>query len=168
MDDRELLIEKIMRGDAVNVDDVAQHQFKRELIEINAEAARRLDAEKSRREAAEARENQITALLKLDEQVERLYLEDVDNERRRNEVLIPIAEREIEIRRDWNQTRRKFVQIFHQINGSTYDFRAVNNPLIGELRSRGAALSKVNIDVHEIPYSPSALVILDEREKGKS
>jgi hypothetical protein len=166
MDDREKLIERIMRGDAVNIDDVAQHNFKRELIEINEEAARRLTAEAARREAAEARENLITELLKLDEQVEQLYLEDVANVRRRNEVLRPIAEREIEIRKDWNQTQRKFIQIFHTLNGSTYDFRAVNNPLIGELRSRGAALSKVNIPVHEIPYSSSALSILEEREKG--
>jgi hypothetical protein len=166
MDDREKLIERIMRGDAVNVDDVAQHNFKRELIEINEEAARRLDVEKSRREAAEARENQITELLRLDEEVERLYLEDADNERRRNEVLRPIADREIEIRRNWNQTQRKFIQIFHTLNGSTYDFRSVNNPLISELRSRGAALSKINIPVHELLYSPLANMILDEREKG--
>jgi hypothetical protein len=166
MDDREKLIERIMRGDAVNVDDVAQHQFSRELIEINEEAARRLTAEAARREAAEARENLITELLTLDAEVENLYLEDVDNERRRNEVLRPIAEREVEIRKDWNQTQRKFIQIFHSLNGSTYDFRAVNNPLIGELKGRGAALSKINIPVHELPYSPSANMILDEREKG--
>ncbi len=166
MDDRELLIEKIMRGDAVTESDVAQHNFSRELLQLNEEAARRVAAEKASREAAEKRENQITELLTLDAEVEKLYLEDVDNERRRNEVLIPIAEREIEIRRDWDQTQRKFIQIFHLLNGSTYDFRSVNNPLIGELRSRGAALSKINIPVHEIPYSPSALVILDEREKG--
>jgi predicted transcriptional regulator len=166
MDDREKLIERIMRGDAVNVDDVAQHNFKRELIEINEEAARRLTAEAARREVAEARENLITELLTLDAEVERLYLEDVDNERRRNEVLRPIAEREVDVRREWNQTQRKFIQVFHSLNGSTYDFRSVNNPLIGELRSRGAALSKINIPVHEIPYSPSAIMVLEEREKG--
>jgi hypothetical protein len=166
MDAREKLVERIMRGGVVTESDVAQHNFKRELVEINAEAARRVAAETARREAAEKRENQITELLNLDAAVEKLYLEDVDNERRRNEVLIPIAEREIEIRRDWNQTQRKFIQIFHSLNGSTYDFRAVNNPLIGELRSRGAALSKINIPVHELLYSTSALSILEEREKG--
>jgi tRNA G18 (ribose-2'-O)-methylase SpoU len=166
MDERELLIERIMRGDAVNIDDVAQHNFKRELLEINNEAARRLDAETTRREAAKFRENQITELLKLDAAVEQLYLDDEANERRRNEVLQPIAEREIEIRLHLNQKQRKFIQIFHTLNGSTYEFRSVNNPLIGELRSRGAALSKINIPVHEIPYSPSAIMVLEEREKG--
>jgi hypothetical protein len=165
MDDRELLVEKVMRGGVVTESDVAQHNLKRELVEINAEAARRLDAEEANRVAVEARENKITELLTLDAEVEKLYLDNADNERHRAEVLRPIAEREIEIRTALYQSQRKFIQVFHSLNGSTYDFRSVNNPLIGELRSRGAMLSKINIPVREIPYSPSALSVLEEREK---
>jgi hypothetical protein len=168
MDDRELLVEKVMRGGVVTESDVAQHNLKRELVQINAEAARRLEAEKANREAVEARESQIKELLNLDASVEKLYLENADNERRREEVLRPIAEREIEIRTALYQAQRKFNQIFHETNGVAYDFR-VNNSLVEELRSRGAMLGSINIPVHELPYSPSAIMLLEAREKeGKS
>jgi hypothetical protein len=168
MDGREKLIEKIIKGGVVTESDIAQHQFSRELVELNAEASRRVAAETTRREAAEAREAQITELIELDAEVERLYIENESNEQRKAEILKPLAEREIEIRVDWDKTRRKFVQIFHHLAGSTYDFRSVNNELIKELRGRGAVLSKMNIDVFQIPISPLARVILDEREKTKS
>jgi hypothetical protein len=165
MDDREKLIERIMRGGVVTESDVAQNNLKRELITLNAEAARRLDAEKANREATEARENKITELLKMDADVEKLYLENADNERRRDEVLRPIAEREIEIRTALYASQRKFNQVFHETNGVAYDFR-VNNSLVEELRSRGAMLDSINIPVHELPYSPMAIMVLEEREKG--
>lgn len=168
MDDRELLVERVMRGGVVTESDVAQHNLKRELVGINAEAARRLDAEEANRVAVEARESQITELLKMDADVEKLYLQNADNERRREEVIRPIAEREIEIRTALYQAQRKFNQIFHELHGVAYDFR-VNNSLVEELRSRGAMLESLKIPVHEIPYSPSAIMVLEAREKeGKS
>ena len=41
--DRENFIEKVMRGEKVNLDDVAQNQAQRELKAIQTEAAQRLD-----------------------------------------------------------------------------------------------------------------------------
>ncbi len=166
--EREIFIEKVMRGEEVNLDDVAKSHAQNELIEIKSEAARRLDKEKSRREAAERRDTQIAELLRLDAEIEWISRENDDNDRRRVEAMRPFADRELELQKDWSQARSKFHQIFHQINGSTYDFRVVDNPLIAELKSRGAELKNINVDLFHAPLSPSANMVLKERERGKS
>jgi hypothetical protein len=54
------------------------------------------------------------------------------------------------------------------VSGDHYNFRVVNNPLIAELRKSGAVLDKVNVSILEIPVSPAANMLLEERRRERS
>ncbi len=161
--DREVLIQKAMRGEKLSVDDIAQNQAERELNSIETEAARRLDDERRRQEAAGRREQQINELLRLAEEATTTCGDSEENERRKNEVLREFAGKEIELRGKYYQVYVKFTAIFHQVSGEAYDRRLVTNPVLRELRERGADLSKVDFELVKIPASPMAQMLSDER-----
>jgi hypothetical protein len=163
--DREIFIEKVMRGEKLSVDDIARNQAQRELKAIETEAAQRLDDERRRREAAERRERQIVELMRLAEEATTTHAENVENERRKNEVLREFAGRELEIRGKYYQTYSKFSEIYHQLSGEAYDHRRVNNPVLRELRERGADLDKVDFELVRVPVSPMAQMLSDERRR---
>lgn len=161
--DRENFIEKVMRGEKVNLDDVAQNQAQQELAAIEAEAHRRLDEENRGRESAERRKSQILELIELGAEAEKICAENVDNERRRTEMLRTFAESELEIRGKYHQTFSKFSRIYHELSGEAYDFRRQSNPLLQELKNRGAVLDKLDFQLTQTPLSPMAQVVADER-----
>lgn len=163
---RENFIEKVMRGEKVNVDDVAQNHAQQELKAIEAEAARRLDEENNRREAEERRESQIVEMLRLDEESREIYSNSEENERRKNEMLRQFAGSELEIRGKYYQTYAKFSQIFQELSGQAYDKRLVSNPILRELKERGAVLDKIDIELVRLPLSPMAQMLSDERHRG--
>jgi hypothetical protein len=86
-----------------------------------------------------------------------------ENERRKNDVLREFAGRELIIRGKQYQIYSKFSEIFHQLGGEAYDRRLVTNPVLRELRERGADLSKVDFELVKIPASPMAQMLSDER-----
>lgn len=161
--DREVLIEKVMRGEKLDVDDIARQQAQRELEAIESEAAQRLDDGRRRQQAAERREQQIVELMRLAEEATTTHAANVENERRKTEVLREFAGRELEIRGKQYQIYSKFSEIFHQLGGEAYDRRLVSNPVLGELRERGADLDKVDFELVRVPLSPMAQMLSDER-----
>jgi hypothetical protein len=163
--DRETFIEKVMRGEKLSVGDVAQNQAERELKSIETEAAQRLDDGRRRQEAAERREQQIVELMRLGEEATTSHADNVENERRKNEVLREFAGRELEIRGKYYQIYSKFSEIFHQLGGEAYDRRLVSNPVLRELMERGADLDKVDFELVKIPASPMAQMLSDERRR---
>lgn len=166
--DRETFVERVMRGDEVKLDEIVKNRAEQELESIRTEAAQRMDDERRQREAAELRESQIVELLALSKEAETILVENAENERRRLEVLRGFAESELDIRGRYHQTYSKFSQIYHRLGGEAYDFRHVSNPLLNELRERGAVLDKLDIQLTQIPLSPLAQQIADERYRGKS
>lgn len=166
MENREIFIEKAMRGEKLSVDDIARNQAQRELEAIETEATRRLDDERRRREAAGRREQQIVELMRLAEEATTTHAENGENERRKTAVLREFAGRELELRGKYYQIYSKFSEIFHQLSGEPYDKRRVSNALIQELRERGADLDKVDFEIAKIPASPMAQMLSDERRRG--
>jgi hypothetical protein len=154
--DREIFIEKAMRGEEISVDDVAQNQAEQELKAIEAEAAQRLDDGRRRQQAAERREQQIVELIRLAEEATTTCGASEENERRKNEVLREYAGRELKLRANYYQIYSKFSEIFHQLGGEPYDRRLVSNPVVRELRERGADLDKVDFELVKISASPMA------------
>jgi hypothetical protein len=165
MNNREIFIEKVMRGEKVNVDDVAQNQAQQELKAIETEAARRLDEENRRREGVEKRESQILELMRLGEEAAKIFADTEENERRKNEMLRQFAGSELEIRGKYYQTYSMFSQIFQELSGQAYDKRLMSNSVIRELKERGAVLDKVDIELVRIPLSPMAQLLSDERHR---
>jgi hypothetical protein len=163
--DRETFIEKAMRGEEISVDDIARNQAQRELKSIETEAAQRLDDGRRRREAAERREQQIVELMRLAEEATTTHADNIENERRKNEVLREFAGRELELRGKYYQIYSKFSEIFHQLGGEPYDRRLGSNPVLRELRERGADLDKVDFELVKIPASPMAQMLSDERRR---
>jgi hypothetical protein len=163
--DREIFIEKAMRGEEISVDDIARNQAQRELEAIETEAAQRLDDGRRRQEAAERREQQIVELMRLAEEATTTHADNAENERRKNSVLREYAGREIELRGKQYQIYSKFSEIFHQLGGEAYDRRLVSNPVLRELRERGADLDKVDIELVRVPLSPMAQMLTDERRR---
>jgi hypothetical protein len=163
--DREIFIEKAMRGEEISVDDIARNQAKRELKSIETEAAQRLDDGRRRQQATERREQQIVELMRLGEEATTTHAENIENERRKNDVLREFASRELEIRANYYQIYSKFSEIFHQLGGEAYDRRLVSNPVLKELRKRGAELDKVDFELVKIPASPMAQMLSDERRR---
>lgn len=163
--DRENFIEKVMRGEKVNLDDVAQNQAQQELSAIEAEARRRMDEENRRREAVEKRESQIVELMRLGAEAAKIYADSEENERRKTEMLRQFAGSELEIRGKYYQTYSKFSEIFHQLSGEAYDRHLVSNSVLRELRERGAVLDKVDIELVRLPLSPMAQMLSDERHR---
>jgi multidrug efflux pump subunit AcrA (membrane-fusion protein) len=163
--DREIFIEKAMRGEQISVGDVAQNQAERELKSIETEAAQRLDDERRRQEAAERREQQIVELMRLAEEATTTHADSEENERRKNEVLRQFAGRELELRGKYYQIYSQFSTLFHELGGEAYDRRLVSNPALRELMERGADLSKVDFELVKIPASPMAQMLSDERRR---
>ncbi len=163
--DREIFIEKVMRGEKLDVDDIARNQAERELEAIESEAAQRLDDGRRRQQAAERREQQIVELMRLAEEATATHADNVENERRKNEVLREFAGRELELRGKYYQIYSKFSEIFHQLGGEPYDRRLGSNPVLRELRERGADLDKVDFELVKIPASPMAQMLSDERRR---
>ncbi len=163
--DREIFIEKVMRGEKLDVDDIARNQAERELEAIEGEAAQRLDDGRRRQQAAERREQQIVELMRLAEEATTTHADNVENERRKNEVLREFAGRELELRGKYYQIYSKFSEIFHQLGGEPYDRRLGSNPVLRELRERGADLDKVDFELVKIPASPMAQMLSDERRR---
>ncbi len=168
MHTREDFIKRIMNGGEVTMNDLDNSRYMAELNEIREEAAERLEVQRIEHKRAEQRKLQIKELLRLDAEVERISYDDELNEQRRNEVLRPIAVRELKLREEWHSKRSQFHQLFAQVSGDHYNFRVVNNPLIAELRKSGAVLDKVNVSILEIPVSPAANMLLEERRRERS
>ena len=160
---REVLIEKVMRGEKLDVDTIARNQAERELKSIETEAAQRLDDERRRREAAERREQQIVELMRLAEEATTTRADNLDNERRKTEVLREFAGREIELRGKYYQIFSQFSLIFQQLSGEAYDRRRGSNPVLRELLERGAVLDEVDFEITKFPVSPMAQTLLNER-----
>jgi hypothetical protein len=163
--DREIFIGKVMRGEEISVDDIARNQAQRELKSIETEAAQRLDDGRRRQQAAERREQQIVELMRLAEEATTTHADNVENERRKTEVLREFASRELEIRSNYYQIYSKFSEIFHQLGGEPYDRRLGSNPVLRELTQRGADLDKVDFELIKIPASPMAQMLSDERRR---
>jgi flagellar biosynthesis GTPase FlhF len=163
--DRETFIEKAMRGEEISVDDIARNQAQRELEAIENEAAQRLDDGRRRQEVAERREQQINELLRLAEEATTTHADNVENERRKNEVLREFAGRELELRGKYHQIYSKFSEIYHQLGGEAYDRHRVNNPVLRELTQRGADLDKIDFELVKIPASPMAQMLSDDRRR---
>jgi hypothetical protein len=163
--DREIFIEKVMRGEKLDVDEIARNQAQRELKSIETEAAQRLDDGRRRQEAAERREQQIVELMRLAEEATTTHADNVENERRKNEVLREFAGRELELRGKYYKIYSKFSEIFHRLGGEPYDRRLVSNPVLRELTERGADLDKVDFELVKIPVSPMAQMLSDERRR---
>lgn len=166
--DREVFVERVMRGEEVNLDDVGKLQAEQELESIRAEAAQRIDAERRRQAAAELRESQIAEMVTLAAEAGRVLAEDAENERRKLEVLRSFAEKEIEIRGRYNQTFAKFTQIFQQLGDGAYQNPFAPSPVSDELKERGADLRNLELELTRRPLSPMAQQIADERYRRKS
>lgn len=166
--DREIFIERVMRGEKLELDEVVKNQAQDELKSIEAEAVDRLETERRRQKEIELREAQFVEMVELAEQAAKIFAENVENEQRRIEVLRTFAEIELKIHGRYHQTFSKFSQIFHNLSGEAYDFRRVSNPILIELKNRGAVLDNLDIEITRRPLSPMAQTIADERYYKKA
>ncbi len=161
--DRENFIEKVMRGEDVKLDEVLRNQAQQELNSIKSEAAQRLDDERRQREVAERRESQIMELIELGAEAEKILAENSENEQRRTEAMRTFAESELDLRGRYHLTFSRFSQIYQSLSGEAFDFRRQSNSLHRELKERGAVLDKLDFQLTQIPLSPMAQKIADER-----
>jgi hypothetical protein len=167
MNTQEQFIEQIMQGGVVTVEDIAQSQLELELTKLKLIAAQRLEDEKAERERINRRKLEISEMLELDAETQRLYDEYDENFRQCLEAMQPFADRELEIRAASSQKFSKFSQIYHKLNGAAYNHPFTKTPLSIELKEMGAALTAIDDPLHKSPFSPPINLVLNYRESGK-
>jgi hypothetical protein len=167
MSRQEEFIDKIMQGGEVSVEDIAQSQFELELSKLKSIAAQRLEDEKTERERINRRKLEITEMLELDAETQRLFDEYDENFRQCLEAMQPFADRELEIRAASDKAWLKFSQIYHKLNGAAYNHPFTKTPLSIELKEMGAALTAIDDPLHKSPFSPPINLVLNYRQSGK-
>ncbi len=168
MNTQEEFIEKIMKGGEVSVEDIAQSQLELELSKLKSIAAQRLEAEKIERERINCRRLEISELLELAAETQRLCDESEENYRQCLAAMEPFADRELALRAASNQNWSKFNQIYHKLNGAAYDRFSVTNPLLIELKEMGAVLAAIDDPLHKFPLSAPTSLVLGKPQSGNT
>lgn len=159
------LIEKLMAGETVTVDDVLRPIAQAKLVELREAANQRATEARRKLEAEQAREVAIETLLSLDRECQSIAEQLSKNGNDRRAAMRPFDERELALRQQWHTKFVSFSSVFVSVTGTFWSHTIVDDNGIGlrdELRERGGKLEAIEHDIIDNPPSPSALALHNE------
>ena len=159
------LIEKLLAGETVTIDDVLRPIAQAKLTELKETANRRATEARRKLEAEQAREVAIETLLGLDRECQTIDEQLTRNDNYRRAAMRPFDERELALRQQWHINFTTFSSLFVSVTGAFWSHTLVDDNGIGlrdELRERGAKLEAIERDIIDTPPSASALALHNE------
>ncbi len=126
----------------------------------------KLEAEKEKLEKEERRERDFDAMIRLDAEIEALAAEKENLNQLRAQITKQYDLRELNLRQEWWDLRRKFDAIFARYNaGRPYTASSVQ--LTEELRRKGAKIQALELEILKTKLSPSAQLLWERDFKLK-
>jgi seryl-tRNA synthetase len=126
----------------------------------------KLEAEKEKLEKEERRERDFDAMIRLDAEIEALAAEKENLNQLRAQITKQYDLRELNLRQEWWDLRRKFDAIFARYNaGRPYTASSVQ--LTEELRRKGAKIQALELEILKTQLSPSAQLLWERDFKLK-
>jgi seryl-tRNA synthetase len=126
----------------------------------------RLEAEKEKLEKEERRDKDFNEMIRIDAEIEALAAERENLNQLRAQITKQYDLRELNLRQEWWDKRRKFDAIFSRYNaGRPYTASSVQ--LTEELRKKGAKIEALELEILKTQLSPSAQLLWEKDFKPK-
>ncbi len=131
-----------------------------------AKSDEKLEAEKLKLEREQRRDKDFDAMVQLDAAIEALAAERETLKQLRAQITKQYDLRELDIRQEWWNLRRKFDAIFARYNAG-HPYTASSVQLTDELRKKGAKIQALELPILKTPLSPSAQLLWEKDFKPK-
>jgi urease accessory protein UreH len=126
----------------------------------------KLEAEKLKLEQEARREHDFASMVRIDAEIETLAAERETLKQHRATLTKQLDRRELNLRQEWWDLRRKFDAICSKYNaGRPYTASSVQ--LADELRRKGAKLEALELEILKTQLSPSAQLLWEKDFKPK-
>jgi hypothetical protein len=145
-------------------EDVTFEEFQQ--MRNEAKRDEKLEAEKEKLEKEARRERDFNEMCRIDAEIETLAAERETLKQLRAQITKQYDLRELNLRQEWWDKRRKFDAICSKYNaGRPYTASSVQ--LADELRQKGAKLDALELEILKTKLSPSAQLLWEKDFKPK-